>query len=197
MKSRPRSRSSRSTGASDAPGNAEPAPCLVGLGSPRPEPGAHEQTSQGSRQLPQASESCAVDEGAFSHGESGESRGTGGDNGRDHGSSGGRASALADLAPGEAPSAVENNVDEELSAKRRSESRHHLHHHLCNHLPQVARVFTSLVTTSYHLLRHSCYSTWCPSLVPFTGRPHECPHWCPGHPSGCPSGRRPPVVDPQ
>ena len=134
MRSRPRSRSPRLTGALGAPGNA---------GSP-----VSSQTSEGERGL-------RPKRGPSPHGKIRASRdSTGGGHGHDLGSSGGGASSVAVLAPGEASSVVPSGaalaealgsgVDEELSAKQRSASRHHLHRHLCHHLCQSARVFTLL-----------------------------------------------------
>ena len=75
MRSRPRSRSPRSTGALDAPGNAHLVPCL---GSP-----VSSQTSEGEREL-------RPKRGAFPHGKTRASRDhTGGGHGRDLGCSGG------------------------------------------------------------------------------------------------------------
>ena len=123
MRSRPRSRSPRSTGALGAPGNA---------GSP-----VSSQTSEGERGL-------RPKRGPSPHGKIRASRdSTGGGHGHDLGSSGGGASSAAPSGAALAE-ALGSGVDEELSAKKRSASRHHLHRHLCHHLCQSARVFTLL-----------------------------------------------------
>ena len=123
MRSRPRSRSPRSTGALGAPGNA---------GSR-----VSSQTSEGEREL-------RPKRGAFPHGKTRASRDhTGGGHGRDLGCSGGGASSAVPSGAALAE-ALGSGVDEELSAKKRSASRHHLHRHLCHHLCQSACVFTLL-----------------------------------------------------
>ena len=158
MRSRPRSRSPRSTGALGAPGNA---------GSR-----VSSQTSEGEREL-------RPKRGAFPHGKTRASRDhTGGGHGRDLGCSGGGASSAADLAPGDASSAVPSGaalaeeLSEEMSVKKRSGSRHHLCHLARAFTFLVISLLTSLATRGSPISRVSVCLNGCPSSPPISA-----PHW--------------------